>query len=117
MLRLSNAEIDKSVGLMKLEQLIGADDRVVLSRLLHRARRTGHSTEQAQLTGAGANETGPLPVALTATALRNSNGDNGASSAGEESSHGVVFVIEDLSELLAAQRAGGVERGGQTNGA
>jgi nitrogen fixation/metabolism regulation signal transduction histidine kinase len=105
MLRLSNAEIDKSVGLMKLEQLIGPDDRVVLNRLLHRARRTGHSTEQAQLTGAGANETGPLPVALTATALRNSNGDNGASRGGEESSHGVVFVIEDLSELLAAQRA------------
>jgi two-component system nitrogen regulation sensor histidine kinase NtrY len=105
MLRLSNAEIDKSVGLMKLEQLIGPDDRVVLSRLLHRARRTGHSTEQAQLTGTGATETGPLPVALTATALRNSNGDNGASRGGEESGHGVVFVIEDLSELLAAQRA------------
>ncbi len=101
MLRLNgpvNDAPDRPGGFQKLEQLIGADDRVVLDRLLHRARRTGHSTEQTQLTGGVAKETGALPVALTATALRGS-GDAGGQS------YGVVLVIEDLSELLAAQRA------------
>src|SRR5207245_6375842 len=66
---------------------------VVLERLLRRARRAGRAAEQSQLTrGPVANG---LPVALTATALR---GDLGAG-------RGVVLVIEDLSELLAAQRA------------
>ena len=105
MLRLSDAQVAKSVGSMKLEQLIGADDRIVLDRLLRRARRAGHSTEQAQLTGAGANEAGPLPVALTATALRSSNGNQEGMGGTAGSGQGVVFVIEDLSELLAAQRA------------
>jgi len=58
------------------------------------ARRTGHATEQTQLAGA-ANGNGPLPVSMTATALRDSKGPR----------RGVVLVIEDLSELLAAQRA------------
>src|SRR5437762_8758690 len=51
--------------------------------------------EQTQLAGPWANEGGTLPVALTATALGNSSGPR----------RGVVLVIEDLSELLAAQRA------------
>ena len=79
----------------KLEDLIGAEDAVVLDRLLRRARRTGQATEQTQLTGSVTRETGPLPVALAATALR------GVPREGR----GVVLVIEDLSELLAAQRA------------
>ncbi len=91
MLRLS----DVPGGQNKLEELIGAEDAVVLDRLLRRARRTGQATEQAQLTGSLAKETGPLPVALAATALR------GVPREGR----GVVLVIEDLSELLAAQRA------------
>ncbi|MFN2512835.1 MAG: ATP-binding protein [Pyrinomonadaceae bacterium] len=82
-------------GQNKLEQLIGAEDAVVLGRLLRRARRTGHATEQTQLNGSLAKDTGPLPVALAATALR------GVPSEGR----GIVLVIEDLSELLAAQRA------------
>ena len=61
--------------------------------MLRRARGTGHATEQTQLESGGAN--GPLPVSLTATALRGSKGPR----------RGVVLVIEDLSELLAAQRA------------
>lgn len=105
MLRLSDAQVKKSIGSMRLEQLIGADDRVVLERLLRRARRTGHSTEQAQLSGAGPIETGPLSVALTATALRGANGSGSVSKGANGSGQGVVFVIEDLSELLAAQRA------------
>jgi two-component system nitrogen regulation sensor histidine kinase NtrY len=75
----------------KLSSLIGSEDWLVVDRLLRRARRTGHATEQTQLESGG----GPLPVALTATALRDSKGPR----------RGVVLVIEDLSELLAAQRA------------
>jgi nitrogen fixation/metabolism regulation signal transduction histidine kinase len=76
----------------KLESLMGAEDWLVMDRLLRRARRTGQAAEQAQL--AGGDDGTPLPVALTATALR-------ASSAQKR---GVVLVLEDLSELLAAQR-------------
>lgn len=77
----------------ELEALIGSEDWVVLNPLLRRARRAGHAAEQVHL--AGASEGTSLPVALNATALR------------ATSSHkrGVVLVIEDLSELLAAQRA------------
>jgi PAS domain S-box-containing protein len=76
----------------KLSSLIGSEDWLVVERLLRRARRVGHATEQTQL-DSGAN--GPLPVSMTATALRDSKGPR----------RGVVLVIEDLSELLAAQRA------------
>jgi nitrogen fixation/metabolism regulation signal transduction histidine kinase len=79
----------------KLSGLIGSEDWLVVERLLRRARRTGHATEQTQLESGGANGNGPLPVSLTATALRGSKGPR----------RGVVLVIEDLSELLAAQRA------------
>ena len=94
MLRLSRLQLDS----LRLDQLLGAEDRIVLQRLLRRARRTGHSTEQAQLSGAGTVESGSLPVALTATALHDPKVVAG-------SGQGVVLVIEDLSELLAAQRA------------
>ena len=77
----------------KLTTLLSHDDRAVLERLLRRARRAGRAAEQNQLSrGAAANQ---IPVALTATALRGSSTDG----------RGVVVVIEDLSELLAAQRA------------
>ena len=76
----------------KLSGLIGSEDWLVVERLLRRARRTGHATEQTQLASGG---TEPLPVSMTATALRDSKGPR----------RGVVLVIEDLSELLAAQRA------------
>ncbi len=91
MLRLNGATNGKE----KLEELIGSDDRIVLDRILRRARRTGQATEQTTLTGALPREASPLPVALAATALR------GSAAKGS----GVVLVIEDLSELLAAQRA------------
>ena len=82
-------------GHEELKQLIGIEDAVVLDRLLRRARRTGQANEQTQLMGALAKETGPLPVALAAIALRGFPGEG----------QGVVLVIEDLSELLSAQRA------------
>ena len=76
----------------KLTNVLNSDDATVLERLLRRARRAGRAAEQSQLTrGPG----GATPVALTATALRGTDND----------SRGVVLVIEDLSELLAAQRA------------
>jgi PAS domain S-box-containing protein len=76
----------------KLQNLMVTDDWLVMDRLLRRARRTGQAAEQAQL--AGLNDGAPLPVALTATALRASSAEK----------RGVVLVLEDLSELLAAQR-------------
>lgn len=97
MLRLTREQFD-SAAAKKLNALIGTEDTIVLDRLIRRARRTGHSTEQAQLTGASPMESAAIPVALTATALRDANATNGGG-------QGVVFVIEDLSELLAAQRA------------
>lgn len=85
-----------------LHSLIGNEDWLVVDRLLRRARRVGHATEQTQLEGGAVNGAnggngggGPLPVAMTATAMRDSKGPR----------PGVVLVIEDLSELLAAQRA------------
>jgi two-component system nitrogen regulation sensor histidine kinase NtrY len=78
-----------------LADLMGAEDWAVIDRLLRRARRTGQATEQAHLAGAEDDaESALLPVALTATALRPSAAQK----------RGVVLVLEDLSELLAAQR-------------
>jgi nitrogen fixation/metabolism regulation signal transduction histidine kinase len=79
-----------------LSSVLSDDDRAILERLVRRARRMGRATEQTELgrNSNGANST--LPAALTATALhRPQEGKTG----------GVVIVIEDLSELLAAQRA------------
>lgn len=91
MLRLSSVPVNER----KLENLMGTEDWSVIDRILRRARRTGQATEQAQLAGAGDDlESTPLPVALTATALR----------ASAAQKRGVVLVLEDLSELLAAQR-------------
>ncbi|HKS10044.1 MAG TPA: ATP-binding protein [Pyrinomonadaceae bacterium] len=97
----SNAAASRMLGLAdkpgenpKLSALIANEDWLVVDRLLRRARRAGNATEQTQLEG-GANGSGALPVAMTATALRGS----------VRPRRGVVLVIEDLSELLAAQRA------------
>jgi len=87
--------VDKPDENLKLSSLIGSEDWLIVDRLLRRARRAGHATEQTQLESGVANGGGPLPVAMTATALRDSKGPR----------RGVVLVIEDLSELLAAQRA------------
>jgi nitrogen fixation/metabolism regulation signal transduction histidine kinase len=78
----------------KLSSIVSNDDRLVLDRLIRRARRTGRAAEQSRLTR-GAAGSAAMPVALTAAALRGISSE----------SRGVVLVIEDLSELLAAQRA------------
>jgi two-component system nitrogen regulation sensor histidine kinase NtrY len=87
--------VDKPDENPKLSSLIGSEDWLIVDRLLRRARRARHATEQTQLESGVANGGGPLPVAMTATALRDSQGPR----------RGVVLVIEDLSELLSAQRA------------
>lgn len=79
----------------ELAEIVTAEDQAVLERLLHRARRAGHAAEQTELGRNSPPDTVSMPVALTATALRSSNGEG----------RGVVLVIEDLSELLSAQRA------------
>lgn len=90
-LRLENADFTK----FKLNQLVGEENQAILERLLARATRTGQAGEQTVLQREnrdGNTETGAnLPVALTAKVLPNKSG--------------VVLVIEDLSELIAAQRA------------
>ena len=70
-----------------LAEIVSNDNRAILERVVARAKRIGRASEQTVLRS----ESGELPVALTATAL-----------AGEG---GAVLVIEDLSELIAAQRA------------
>lgn len=79
----------------ELTEIVSADDHAVLDRLLRRARRTGHAAEQTQLARNSSPDNTSLPVALTATALRSLSGEG----------RGVVLVVEDLSELLTAQRA------------
>ena len=93
------ALVDKAEGNPTLSSLIGSEDWLVVDRLLRRARRIGQATEQTQLANGSVNGSvnggEPLPVSMTATALLDSKGPR----------RGVVLVIEDLSELLAAQRA------------
>ncbi|MBX3298260.1 MAG: HAMP domain-containing protein [Acidobacteria bacterium] len=77
-----------------LDAIVSENDRAVIERLLARAGRAGRASEHISLSRHGADGReiqGELPVALTAAALP----DGG----------GVVLVIEDLSELIAAQRA------------
>jgi len=101
MLRLAQAPAQ----LTPLAEVVTAEDYAVLENILGRARRRGRATEQLELARGAAQEAGEaaeapthgvVPVALTATALAPREGEGG---------RGVVLVIEDLSELLAAQRA------------
>jgi two-component system, NtrC family, nitrogen regulation sensor histidine kinase NtrY len=83
----------------ELSQFVTEENKIVLERLLNRAKRIGQASEQTVLqcehadTSAETNQS--LPVALTATDLPHST----------DESNGVVLVIEDLSELISAQRA------------
>jgi Signal transduction histidine kinase involved in nitrogen fixation and metabolism regulation len=74
-----------------LSDLIAADDLENFERLISRAKRIGHASDQTKLRTEIVNSDEGLPVSITATALP----ENG----------GVVLVIEDLSELISAQRA------------
>lgn len=79
----------------ELAKLVTEENRAVLERLVNRAKRVGHASEQTVLQresadGMGA-KNGNLPVAMSAAALPDKSG--------------AVLVIEDLSELITAQRA------------
>ncbi len=91
MLKLEDADF----GGVSLEKLLNEQDREVLEHLLNRATRVGHASGQTVLKrdreDGGADLDPDLPVALIATSLPNQSG--------------VVLVIEDLSELITAQRA------------
>jgi two-component system, NtrC family, nitrogen regulation sensor histidine kinase NtrY len=105
-----------------LSDILSPGDYALLERVLWRSRLRGRAAEQMELARAAAQDGGGngtdgnnaggvggngkgfesdgasdvIPVALTATALSSRAGEHG---------RGVVLVIEDLSELLAAQRA------------
>lgn len=72
-----------------LDKLLSDDNRVSVERLLIRAARVGHAAEQVVFHKNGQGD--ELTITLTATKL--------------PADAGVVLVIEDLSELIAAQRA------------
>jgi len=90
-----------------LGDMVGAETRLVLERIIWRARLRGRAAEQLDLVrrvahhgeevdgGIPATIPVAVPVAITATALGHL-ADEG---------RGVVVMMEDLSELLAAQRA------------
>ena len=90
MLRLAELPVVRT----ELSEITSSEDCIILARLLRRARRTGRASEQTELARGTPPDGVSIPVALTATALQSS--ERGA---------GVVLVIEDLSELLAAQRS------------
>ncbi|HMU34111.1 MAG TPA: ATP-binding protein [Pyrinomonadaceae bacterium] len=82
-------ETDPDVTQVSGESLFDADNALIVTRLLNRARRVGRAAEQITLSGRDAGR--EIMAALSATAL--------------PSGGGVVLVIEDLSELISAQRA------------
>ncbi len=75
---------------LDLHSLTHDEDKVVLERLVARARRVGHASDQTVLGLEITNGVGRT-VAITASSL--------------PAESGVVLVIEDLSELITAQRA------------
>ncbi len=82
-----------------LSEIVSSENFAVLNRVVARARRVGRAAEQTNLarsTLAASEGVSFVPVAISATALK----------AGEEAeARGAVLVIEDLTELLAAQRS------------
>jgi nitrogen fixation/metabolism regulation signal transduction histidine kinase len=82
-----------------IAQLFGGENASVIERLLGRSRRIGFASENLTLKADAADGSVShgegIQVALTASALPRS----------ESGPSGVVLVIEDLSELIAAQRA------------
>lgn len=78
-------------GGTRLESIVESKDLVSIERLITRARRIGFASDNAKLASPDLNGGEGLSVSITVTAL--------------PEDRGVVLVIEDLSELIAAQRA------------
>ena len=77
-------------GGVDLHVVLEPSDRESIERLITRSRRIGFAADNTKFAASELNGDG-LPVSITATAL--------------PEDRGVVLVIEDLSELIAAQRA------------
>lgn len=95
--KLEDAKFKRS----ELKELVSKENFLVLEKLIKRARRIGRASEQTvlqveNLDGSATQTDENLPVALSVAALPKNT---------EEEKSGVVLVIEDLSELIAAQRA------------
>jgi two-component system, NtrC family, nitrogen regulation sensor histidine kinase NtrY len=85
---------EKGIDAESLGSLITDENRPSIERLISRARRVGHASDQTTLSRKAPNGSlsdDDLTVALTAAKLPYADG--------------VVLVIEDLSELISAQRA------------
>jgi nitrogen fixation/metabolism regulation signal transduction histidine kinase len=86
---------DTDFANLQLKQLVNQENSLILEKLIMRSKRIGQATEQTVLQreqiGGNQEANENLPVALTATALPDENG--------------AVLVIEDLTELITAQRA------------
>ncbi len=93
MLRLDEKAVENSLIL----ELVADENEMILERLLARARRVGQASEQSilNLENENTDETNTLPVILIATSLPEN----------AEKRRGVVLMIEDLTELINAQRA------------
>ncbi|CAN5797563.1 ATP-binding protein [soil metagenome] len=80
---------------IELNKIVGEETRAIFEKLISRAKRIGQADEQTVLQkesfDASNEKNENLPVAISATALPDKNG--------------TVLVIEDLSELISAQRA------------
>lgn len=74
-----------------LTDIVDVDDKASIARLIQRARRVGHASDQVVVNAGHVLDGGGRTVAITAAAL--------------PEGRGVVVVLEDLSELIAAQRA------------
>ena len=86
---------DKNFIGVSLSELVGEENRTILEKLINRAKRIGQASEQTVLQRETSNGNleakDSVPAALTVSAFPDKKG--------------VVLVIEDLTELLQAQRA------------
>lgn len=90
-LRLEEGEFSR----FELDKIVGEETRAIFEKLISRAKRIGQASEQTVLQKENFDDAEEknenIPVALFASALPDKNG--------------TVLVIEDLSELISAQRA------------
>jgi two-component system nitrogen regulation sensor histidine kinase NtrY len=118
------ANVSSVIG-KRLQEVLSAEDYAVLAPVVRRAKRAGRASQQAELarrsaeteanrSQSEANATlNAVPIALTATAIGARDERASAKTDARDSlersaskrARGVVLVIEDLTELLTAQRA------------
>lgn len=87
MLRLDRADVPGN----QIAEILNESNSSIIERLLNRAHRIGHASEQAIFRPEIAEAADELSVSITVSALPDGKG--------------AVLVLEDLSELIAAQRS------------